>query len=65
MIQINGKPVENAAGLTLSDYLTQAGYTMQFVAVEKDGVIIPRAQYQDTVLSDGDTLEIVQFVGGG
>lgn len=65
MIQINGKPVEIAAGLTLSDYLTQAGYTMQFVAVEKDGVIIPRAQYQDTVLSDGDTLEIVQFVGGG
>lgn len=65
MIQVNGKPVEAAAGLTLSDYLAQSGYTLSFVAVEKDGVIVPRAQYADTVLCDGDKIEIVQFVGGG
>lgn len=65
MVQVNGKPTEDAAGLTLSDYLAQAGYTQSFVAVEKDGVIVPRAQYADTVLCDGDKIEIVQFVGGG
>lgn len=65
MIQVNGIPVEDAAGLTLSDYLAQAGYLAHFVAVEKDGAIVPRAQYADTVLCDGDKIEIVQFVGGG
>nr|WP_300129725.1 sulfur carrier protein ThiS [uncultured Butyricicoccus sp.] len=65
MVQINGKPVENAAGLTLADYLAQAGYSTAFIAVEKGGVIVPRAQYDTTVLTDGDVVEIVQFVGGG
>ena len=65
MVQINGQPVSDAEGRTLTAYLTQAGYTPSFVAVEKDGIIIPRAQYADTVLCDGDTIEIVQFVGGG
>ncbi|MBS5144938.1 MAG: sulfur carrier protein ThiS [Butyricicoccus pullicaecorum] len=65
MIKVNGKPVEDAEGLTLSDYLTQAGYTPDFVAVEKDGAIVPRAQYAHTVLCAGDKIEIVQFVGGG
>ena len=53
MVQINGKPVENA------------GYSTAFIAVEKGGVIVPRAQYDTTVLTDGDVVEIVQFVGGG
>ncbi len=65
MVQINGQPVSDAAGRTLTEYLTQAGYTLNFVAVEKDGAIVPRVQYGDTVLCDGDTIEIVQFVGGG
>lgn len=65
MVQINGKPIEDAAGLTLSAYLAQAGYSTAFIAVEKGGVIVPRAQYDTTVLADGDVIEIVQFVGGG
>lgn len=65
MVQINGKSVENAAGLTFADYLAQAGYSTAFIAVEKGGVIVPRAQYDTTVLTDGDVVEIVQFVGGG
>ena len=65
MIKVYGNPVEDAEGLTLSDYLTQAGYPPAFVAVEKDGTIVPRAQYAHTVLCAGDKIEIVQFVGGG
>ncbi len=65
MIQINGQPAPDAIGQTLAAYLANAGYTPAFVAVEKDGVIVPRSQYAETVLSDGDTIEIVQFVGGG
>jgi len=35
------------------------------VAVELNRQIVPRAQWNDTRLQDGDRLEIVHFVGGG
>jgi len=35
------------------------------VAVEKNGEIVPRSQYADTRLAEGDALEIVVAVGGG
>jgi sulfur carrier protein len=35
------------------------------VAVERNGEIVPRAQWIDTRVEDGDKLEVVQFVGGG
>ena len=35
------------------------------VAVERNGAIVARAQWQETLLSPEDRLEIVQFVGGG
>jgi sulfur carrier protein len=35
------------------------------VAVERNGEIVPRAQWVDTLVEDGDKLEVVQFVGGG
>lgn len=65
MIQINGKAVPDAAGLTLSAYLAQIGCDPSRIAVERCGQIVPRARYGETVLADGDTIEIVHFVGGG
>jgi sulfur carrier protein len=35
------------------------------VAVEHNGKIVPRTEWTETPLSDGDRLEIVHFVGGG
>jgi thiazole synthase len=35
------------------------------VAVERNREVIPRSQYNQTTLADGDKLEIVQFIGGG
>ena len=34
-------------------------------AVELNEEILPKAEYAETVLKDGDVLEIVNFVGGG
>ena len=34
-------------------------------AVERNGDIVPKAQYDETVLKDGDSVEVVSFVGGG
>ena len=35
------------------------------VAIERNGEIVPRSQYPETSLADGDRLEIVVAVGGG
>ncbi len=64
MLIINGEP-SDAIGRTLLEYLQQTGLDPARVAVELDGEIIPRDRYQETLLGDGQRVEIVRFVGGG
>lgn len=64
MVKINGAKID-AAGKTLAQYLQTANYAQKRIAVEKNGEIVPRAQYSKTLLCDGDAIEIVCFVGGG
>ncbi|MBR5513613.1 MAG: sulfur carrier protein ThiS [Ruminococcus sp.] len=64
MVKINGEEV-NAAGKTAAQYLTESGYDLKRVAVELNGDILPKSQYESTVLKDSDCVEIVSFVGGG
>lgn len=40
-------------------------YRAELVAVERNGQIVPRTEFGAAVLTDGDELEIVSFVGGG
>lgn len=65
MIYVNGNKISNSDNLTLFDYLTSAGYKISLVAVECNGSIIPKAQYEEKILTDGDVIEVVSFVGGG
>ena len=53
------------AGKTVSEYLALTGCNPKLVAVERNGDIIPKAQYDTAVFEDGDTVEVVSFVGGG
>ena len=64
MICINGEKIEKAE-ILLSGYLEENGLNPQRIAVELNGEILPKAQYGNTVLKDGDVVEIVNFVGGG
>ena len=64
MVRINGNE-ENCAGKTLQDYLSGTNYDPLRIAVERNGEIVPKAQYGTTVLQDGDSVEVVSFVGGG
>ena len=64
MIKINGKNL-NISGQCLLDYLKSASINPMRVAVERNGKILPKDSYADTILEDGDSLEIVSFVGGG
>ncbi len=64
MVKINGESLD-VAGKTLADYLAQADYDLQRIAVERNGEIVPKAQYGETVLAEGDSVEVVSFMGGG
>jgi sulfur carrier protein len=64
MLKINGQDVD-AAGKTLESYITEAGFNKVRIAVERNGEIVPKSKYGETVLADGDCVEVVNFVGGG
>ena len=64
MVKINGTDID-AGGKTLSAYLASTDYDPSRIAVERNGSIVPKAQYGETVLCDGDVVEVVSFVGGG
>ncbi len=64
MIRVNGEYLP-LAGKTLSAYLAGTKYDPARIAVERNGEIVPKRTYGETVLEDGDVLEIVSFVGGG
>ncbi|MGI5960113.1 MAG: sulfur carrier protein ThiS [Massiliimalia sp.] len=64
MVKINGID-QNAENMTLMEYLSQTNYNTARIAVEKNGEIVPKSQYGSTLLEDGDSIEIVSFVGGG
>ena len=64
MVKINGAELD-LVGRILSDYLSETGFNLSRVAVERNSEIVPKRLYGETVLADGDTLEIVGFVGGG
>ena len=64
-IIINGKEHSISGCSSLMDYLSGAGYNPDRIAVEKNGEIVPKSEYEKTMLTDCDTLEIVEFVGGG
>ena len=64
-IQVNGQGREIAAGSTVANLLGELGITQPHVAVEVNLEVVPRAEHRDTILSDGDRVEIVTLVGGG
>jgi thiamine biosynthesis protein ThiS len=64
-IMVNGELREVAEGATVAKLLAELGLAKQFVAVELNRQVIPRARHAECPLNAGDTLEIVTLVGGG
>lgn len=64
-MRVNGKETELKSSITLAGFLAAHNYRAELVAVERNGQIVPRTEFGAVVLTDGDELEIVSFVGGG
>ena len=63
-ITVNGEAA-TVEPMSVQEYLVSLGIDPRRVAVELNREILPKAQYQATMLNEGDSLEIVHFVGGG
>ena len=64
-IQLNGQPFELPDGATVADLLARLDAAGKRVAVELNLDIVPRSQHGETVLKEGDQVEVVHAIGGG
>lgn len=64
-IHLNGRPQAIAGDLTVAGLLQQIGLADKRVAVERNGVIVPKSRHAEQRLAAGDRIEIVHAIGGG
>ena len=64
-VTINGEERQFDAPVSVDALLAQLGLEPAKIAVERNLEIVPRSQYRDVTVTEGDRLEIVQFIGGG
>ena len=65
MITVNGKQIQLTSEMSVADYLEQNNYQINRIAVDMNEEILPKYSYSETMLKNGDRLEVVTFVGGG
>ena len=64
-ITVNDAPQTVPVGTTVETLLGRLGLQPRFLAVELNRRVIPRGEHRQTMLTDGDQIEIVTLVGGG
>ncbi len=64
-IIVNGDVRDVEEMPTVGAFLASRRLNAKMVVVERNGEIVPRAQYDETPLATGDVLEIVQMMAGG
>jgi sulfur carrier protein len=65
VVTINGEPRSLPTSLTIDELLSELGLRRDLVAVELNRDLIRKKAFSEQRVSDGDCLEIVEFVGGG
>ena len=64
-ITVNGDDRVLDTPQTITDLLRDLGLEGRPCAVERNRVVVPKAEHDSTVLAEGDQLEVVTLVGGG
>jgi thiamine biosynthesis protein ThiS len=64
-VQINGDTREFAGELNLRELVAELSLAPERVAIELNQNVVRRGEWVQTILRDGDRIEIVHFVGGG
>ena len=64
-VTVNGERRELEGPIGLIAFLETLGVDPRYVAVARNGDVLPRQEWPETTLQDGDVLEVVRMVGGG
>ncbi len=64
-VQVNGKEREVQSGLSVHELVESFDLNPLLIVVELNREILSRDQFKDVQVSDGDSVELVHFVGGG
>ena len=64
-LTVNGERREVDAPIGLIAFLESLAIDPRYVAVARNGDVLPREEWPETTLQDGDVLEVVRMVGGG
>ena len=64
-VNINGASRQFPQAISVASLIEELGYTGKRIALECNGAIVPRSQFAQHMIADGDKLEVVVAVGGG
>ena len=64
-IQLNGKKVKIQRDLSIKDLIKKYRLKENKIAIELNGIILPKDRYKNKKVKNNDKIEIVQFIGGG
>ncbi len=64
-IQINGKKIKIFNNSSIKDLIKKYKLKENKIAIELNGVILPKSRYGKNKLKNNDKIEIVHFIGGG
>ena len=65
MITVNGDQVEWEAGMTVSSLLEKCRYTFPLIIVKINGTLVPRREFDEHVVADGDSVDAIHLMSGG
>lgn len=64
-VEVNGSPWEGPPGATVAQLVAEWCPSPRGIAVARNGEIVPRGQWEETPLVEGDRIEIVTAAAGG
>ena len=64
-IQVNGHLHDIASPISIAQLLVNLDMAGKRVAIELNHSIIPKSQHSETVLKEGDVIEVIQAIAGG
>lgn len=64
-VSVNGEDYELPEALTVAELVERVGLADRRIALEVNREIVPRGEYAETKLNEGDRVEIVRAIGGG
>ncbi len=65
MIQVNGEPLRWFPEMTVRDAIRERNYVFPLLVVRINGKLIPRGDYDSTMIPDGAEVDIIHLISGG